>query len=137
MQLSHTCYPNLDRVGVIFLDVDNLKKINDEHGHDMGDRLIQKAADVLLSVSGEKIHPYRMGGDEFLLVCCGCERREVPELLDRVTEGLNTSNELIPMPQLSISAGWAHAVQPFRLEALVTQADEMMYAVKRAKKAAR
>lgn len=137
MQCAHTCYPGLGRVGVIFLDIDNLKRTNDEYGHGMGDRLIQKAAEVLRSVSGDAVHAYRMGGDEFLLVCCEAERSAMTDLLDRVTAQLDASNALVPAPQLSISAGWAHGTAPVQIEVLVTQADEMMYAVKRAKKSAR
>lgn len=127
-------YEKLEQIGVVFLDIDNLKHVNDEWGHDMGDRLINKAADVLLSVSGEKTEAYRMGGDEFMLICSNFDSAELDALMDEVSQKMDTSNEIIKMPQISISKGYVHSKAPFDMEELIKIADERMYTQKRKKK---
>ncbi len=127
-------YNTFQQVGIIFADIDNLKQVNDVWGHEMGDRLIKKAADVLLDVSKEKIHSYRMGGDEFMLVCCEYTQEELEALLKDIVIRMNTSNDAIKMPQISISIGCAHSTSPYNIESLMKVADERMYEEKRQKK---
>lgn len=55
-------YSKLEQVGIVFADIDNLKRVNDECGHEMGDRLIKKMADVFLSIHDRRVDAYRMGG---------------------------------------------------------------------------
>lgn len=132
-QHTHTLSRSASELAVLFLDIDNLKYINDTYGHNMGDRLIQKAAGVLTGVSGEQVRAYRMGGDEFVLACTfGAE--EAQRMLADIDVRLRESNERIPMPQISISSGWAHATAPFDVEELLRKADERMYENKRKKK---
>ena len=57
-----------DGVGVIIIDLNNLKLVNDELGHPCGDRYLQSAAGVLRSLSHKGIVPYRIGGDEFAVL---------------------------------------------------------------------
>lgn len=56
------------RVGVIYVDIDNLKKANDEHGHDYGDKVIYKVASSIKEVIRESDIASRMGGDEMVIV---------------------------------------------------------------------
>lgn len=132
-QHNHMLSRSVPELAVLFLDIDNLKYINDTYGHDMGDRLIQKAAGVLSSVSGEQVRAYRMGGDEFVLTCT-FGAAEAQQLLADIDVRLGESNERIPMPQISISSGWAHSAAPFDVEVLLRNADERMYENKRRKK---
>ena len=55
-------------IGVIFCDIADLKSVNDSQGHSAGDELILKTSQLLLSIFSEK-EVYRIGGDEFLVVC--------------------------------------------------------------------
>lgn len=75
-----TKYGALPELSIIFLDIDHLKEVNDTHGHDMGDRLICKAANVLLEIEDDSVCAYRMGGDEFV-VACAFGREQAEELL--------------------------------------------------------
>ena len=52
----------------VLADLDNLKVVNDRHGHPIGDKLIRRAADVLRSTLRPYDKLYRWGGDEFLLL---------------------------------------------------------------------
>lgn len=57
-----------ETVGVLFFDVDRLKKANDENGHEYGDLLLRRCAESLRELFDEKCHGFRIGGDEFLVV---------------------------------------------------------------------
>jgi diguanylate cyclase (GGDEF)-like protein len=56
------------RLGLIYLDMDNLKPINDTHGHKMGDKAILNVVDILSSTLRERDIMARLGGDEFIIV---------------------------------------------------------------------
>lgn len=56
------------RIGVIFIDIDNLKKINDTYGHDIGDKAIQSIFNILTSSVRQRDIVARLGGDEFVVV---------------------------------------------------------------------
>lgn len=129
-------YAGLSLVSMVFLDVDGLKRCNDTHGHDMGDRLLRKAAGILQAVAGEQIHPYRIGGDEFVLVCPGLDEAATRALLDEVQARVARSNLTDPQPPLSCSAGCATARSPVQIDSLLTAADQAMYRQKLAKRAA-
>lgn len=55
----------VQKLGIVYLDVNNLKKVNDNQGHEAGDELIQKAAYIIENSFGINGHVYRVGGDEF------------------------------------------------------------------------
>ena len=61
-----------DRVGVLFLDLDKLKVINDSFGHTHGDKLIRDTSSVLKECF-DFADIYRMGGDEFIVIAKNCE----------------------------------------------------------------
>lgn len=56
------------RAGVLVLDLNNLKQVNDRLGHDEGDRYLQKTADVMRAVRKADMVMYRTGGDEFAII---------------------------------------------------------------------
>ena len=60
-------YPTIDKVGVIFWDVNGLKETNDTLGHVMGDKLIAAIADSIRGFTNDKCRAYRVGGDEFIM----------------------------------------------------------------------
>lgn len=62
-------------VGIIFLDLNNLKDTNDTFGHEVGDKLLCEFADLLCDLFMRGML-FRVGGDEFLVICTGMERRE-------------------------------------------------------------
>ncbi len=131
---SQDTFSTLPLVSVIYLDVDGLKHYNDTQGHDMGDRLLRKAARILRDLSSLNVYPYRMGGDEFLLVCPDYDEKAIEALRLRLQEKVEQSNWECPEPVVSFSVGCATGRAPIGLEALVTEADQRMYAQKRAKK---
>lgn len=131
---SRDSFAGLPLISVLYLDVDGLKYYNDTQGHDMGDRLLRKVAEILKGLSGPSVYSYRMGGDEFLLVCPGYDEAAVDALHLQLQEQVVQSNRICPEPAVSLSVGCATGRAPYSLETLITQADLHMYAQKRAKK---
>ena len=93
--LPETDYP----VTFLSADCNNLKKINDTCGHKQGDRLLQKMAELLKKhFSEEMYYIIRMGGDEFLVLCCGVSGEDVRARMEQVrAEAAGCSIEGIPI----------------------------------------
>ena len=92
-----------DNTVIIMMDVNGLKTVNDEIGHDAGDELLKGSAECMLSAFGKLGNVFRLGGDEFMAVleCSGKEAREAAAVLDEVT----ASWEGKEINEISISKG--------------------------------
>ena len=84
------------------IDLDDLKRINDTHGHPVGDRVLEEVA-ATLRRGGEA---FRVGGDEFALVLPGRSKDEGLEVAEAVVRRLATI-ESVPGERISVSAGTA------------------------------
>lgn len=118
-------YPGVDRLAIIFFDLNHLKKVNDELGHAMGDYIIQTLADVVNQQSGDFRHVYRIGGDEFVMVIESPSQGEAELIIANVKEALALHNETGPVA-ISTAAGFAYGKGCDILE-VVKAADERMY----------
>ena len=87
-------YPNLDSIAIFNFDVNNLKVLNDTQGHEVGDRLLVKAANSIRKVTNNKVHGYRMGGDEFLMIACNVTEDEAKGLQERWEKELARLNTI-------------------------------------------
>jgi len=90
--------PNRDnnRIGLVFVDINNLKTINDTQGHQAGDNLIKNTANFLKSNFRKDDVVIRLGGDEFIVICRNQDNKPNFEniLLTKINEGLiNHPNE--------------------------------------------
>lgn len=111
-------------VGILFCDVIGLKKVNDSMGHLEGDKLIIRATQCLQKVF-RKNDIYRVGGDEFLVMCIG-----IGEELFR--ERVEILRELLPEHNAMMSLGAVWERETTKPDTLMTKADELMYIDKRA-----
>jgi diguanylate cyclase (GGDEF)-like protein len=121
---------------VALLDLDNLKQVNDAHGHAAGDTLLRELAEALRGGLRASDALYRWGGDEFLLVlpkaAAAEARRRVDEALTVAAAGLgDVPVELRP----SVSVGTAVYSGAEDLAAAIESADRDMYLDKRRRKA--
>jgi diguanylate cyclase (GGDEF)-like protein/PAS domain S-box-containing protein len=127
------------RVGVLFVDLDGLKEINDRQGHAAGDRAILETAGILRDCFRESDVAARLGGDEFAVLFgeTGPSQGETArQRLRERLERLNRSGKLSFSLSLSSGfrcAGGGEAV----LESLLTEADNAMYEDKRERRAGR
>lgn len=82
---------------IVVLDLNDLKKINDSSGHDKGDEIINKSAKILQESFDNVGTPYRIGGDEFSVLCVNSSKDQVEAALDKMQnllEGYNNTNDL-------------------------------------------
>jgi diguanylate cyclase (GGDEF)-like protein/PAS domain S-box-containing protein len=125
-------------VGLLFVDVDGMKHINDELGHDSGDDALVDVATILHRVLRSSDVVARLGGDEFVALVEG-DADDVDVLRARLLETLSRHNQVAHRAyRIALSVGSATFVpeRPCTLNELITRADEAMYAVKRRRRAA-
>ena len=120
------CVDNIDKkqsIGVVYCDVTGLKYVNDTMGHEAGDRLILNACACLTDVFGED-KVFRIGGDEFLVICTQIDENT---LIKRITE----LKELMKERSVNMAAGviWRENVITGFGE-ILRESEELMYADK-------
>jgi diguanylate cyclase (GGDEF)-like protein/PAS domain S-box-containing protein len=122
---------------IAFLDIDNFKAINDDFGHQEGDRILIEVGNLLKSTLREIDIICRIGGDEFLLAFPDTSSQEASLIRSRLEEKLVPLNRKISKDyQIQFSIGFVEylpeAAMP--LDKLITIADQLMYEEKNKKK---
>jgi diguanylate cyclase (GGDEF)-like protein len=119
-------------LGVVFVDVDDFKAVNDRHGHLAGDRVLVTIAARLSDLDTESAVG-RMGGDEFALLAVRKTPAEVADLARRAVAGarepVRIGNELALV--VPVTAGYATATAPGHVSTLLARADDALMAGKR------
>ena len=112
-------------VGIIVVDLDNLKQINDTQGHLAGDDYICRAAAAIQdALALRDDYSARLGGDEFAILCIDCDAELLNDLAERIRSRLS-----IRQVQASVGAASRQPLQ--RLTEVLDQADKEMYRCKR------
>ncbi len=134
-EIKRKCMMSRISMQLSFIDLDNLKTINDVYGHEAGDEIISAAATILQEESG-KYYVTRYGGDEFIVMGTVHNAREVEEYWLRVQDRIAKYNEGGRKAELSMSFGY----DVFKVEAktyledCIRVTDKMMYEAKNRKK---
>jgi diguanylate cyclase (GGDEF)-like protein/PAS domain S-box-containing protein len=121
---------------LIFADVDNMKHINDAHGHQQGDDALVAAADVLRETFRQSDIIGRVGGDEFAVLALDAQATSRSEIISRMESAVAAKNRQLDRPwELSLSVGVAfyNPQLPSSLDELLAEADALMYEHKRSK----
>jgi diguanylate cyclase (GGDEF)-like protein/PAS domain S-box-containing protein len=121
-------------VGVLYLDVDHFKDINDAHGHDAGDRVLREIAARLTLGMRSGDTPGRLGGDEFIVVCPQlASDNELTTIADRLLQAVCAPVQLPNLTTVDVAAsiGIATGDRNSTPEELVRRADVAMYEAKR------
>lgn len=134
LSMSDKEYRNLDSIAVFNFDVNNLKIINDRYGHEAGDKLLIKAANSIRKVTSNKVHAYRVGGDEFLVIAENVSYEETISIKERWENELARLNSQDDETNCVIAVGMVYAEKEYDYETLVKKADELMYEDKKNKK---
>ncbi|MBR5116949.1 MAG: diguanylate cyclase, partial [Lachnospiraceae bacterium] len=113
-----------------FLDVDNLKTINDTNGHAAGDRLLRTVGDTLTENGGDCVF-CRLGGDEFLLFIKRAAREEAEERIQKIISAFGEKKEGDPEIAIaSLSAGLVMCTPSDNYMKVYELADKALYHVK-------
>jgi diguanylate cyclase (GGDEF)-like protein/PAS domain S-box-containing protein len=116
--------------GVVFIDLDDFKEINDTFGHQKGDEMLQAVADELKRNSRDADFAARMGGDEFALIIRNFQPSDLERLAGRLVDSL-TSIKLKPSITCSASVGIAIMKSSVKnIDGLLMNADLAMYQAK-------
>ncbi|WP_049721218.1 GGDEF domain-containing protein [Gilvimarinus polysaccharolyticus] len=117
---------------MILLDIDDFKKLNDQHGHDVGDLVLKEVASTLISNVRSSDVTARWGGEEFMIVCPNTELYQARIVAENLCAKIaNIGLECIP--KITASFGVASMTRD-DLDHLFKQADEALYAAKHAGK---
>ncbi len=127
-------YQDMDSIGIFNFDVNNLKVINDNQGHEAGDKLLIKAANSIRKVTSNRVHGYRMGGDEFLMIASNVTKEEVDSLKSRWEAELGRLNLVDDGINCVVAVGVVYGEKGYNFSELMKKADELMYEDKKAKK---
>lgn len=125
VEMAAEYYPKLERIAVLFWDLNNLKYINDKYGHAEGDKAIEKLSSALASHSDDRRRVYRIGGDEFLMIIDNPQQGEGKKIMQAVQEKLKLRQE-DDIVQVSSAVGFSEGCGKDILE-VVKEADERMY----------
>ncbi|TYR29785.1 diguanylate cyclase [Mesorhizobium microcysteis] len=120
--------------GLLILDIDNFKTVNDNHGHIVGDEVIAEVARRLLDVTREQDLCARWGGDEFVVIVKSCDARALAGIGSKILDAIRARPvELLDGTMLRIGTSiGAHLVEPAdTLESAASKADLALYAAKR------
>ena len=123
-----------ESLSLVLLDIDLFKLVNDTYGHEAGDRVLARVAQLIKSHVREEDVVCRWGGEEFLILLSGCNlqhARDITELIRSAVAGLqfHFSNKVV---QITVSAGIAEMQADEKLGQVVERADHHLYAAKRA-----
>ncbi len=121
-------------LSIIFIDMDNLKEINDTYGHNWGDLALRNVADTIKNcIRTDQDWAARYGGDEFLICLNNTSNDNAYRIAERIRNMIES--RLVPIESkfpLSISLG-VHTMQEYQLtaEEIIGIADQKMYEAKR------
>lgn len=128
--LNRQCYyADIDKYGksitaLIAIDMNGLKRINDSYGHSKGDEALKAISECFMEAVGRKQHIYRIGGDEFTVLCIGLSEDAVREMVARIEQRLKNIT-------YSCSIGYAIREENMSFDELYRKADNMLYNSKR------
>lgn len=116
-----------DPVSIIILDLNFLKKTNDTLGHQSGDKLIRRLAEVLTAAFNNGQIAARIGGDEFAVIMPKTDETETAEYLKQIHALVDINNKYYREPVLSVCIGAATSQPGMNLEKVIQLADDAMY----------
>lgn len=121
----------VNNVGLIVCDVDGLKTINDNLGHEAGDHLLKDCAEVLKKCFGKAEIVSRIGGDEFTILLKECKREELEVAVKQLRDSIDHYNQGNPRYPISLSIGHSYkSSSEVTMSEVFRQADNLMYAEK-------
>ena len=125
-------YENSDyEIGILFIDLDNFKEINDKYGHYMGDVILKKVGEIIKNSIRDIDYAFRYGGDEFVILLF--TSKDVLKIVSkRIFEKINSIE--VNGIKVSASMGAAHyKTDADSLKEVIKIADEKLYKAKKEK----
>lgn len=105
---------------VASIDMNGLKELNDSSGHDAGDKALKTIANAMKKQSTQRIIPYRVGGDEFMILYVKTDEITVQKTINGICEDVTAAG-------YSVAAGYAMRSSDEKLDDMVILSDARMY----------
>lgn len=117
------------RFGLVIMDIDHFKQINDTHGHQVGDTILREIGEFIT----EKLHNsnkvIRWGGEEFMLICMEIDQKEVLKRVEKLR--LKISQHLFSNSiSITASFGLTHYCSGDTIDSMIKRADDALYLAK-------
>jgi diguanylate cyclase (GGDEF)-like protein len=116
------------RYAVMMIDIDHFKAINDQHGHDTGDRILQRIAEILKARMRVQDTVARWGGEEFLVIVESVTRDESASIAGSLRQMIEAGTREILKTTISIGVAYSETGQS--VDQILKRADEGLYAAK-------
>lgn len=122
-----------ENTGVLWMDIDDFKKINDVHGHPAGDAYLAAFSQILKDHQTESMLIFRYGGDEFILIARDMDKENIEQLSEKIRRAVQSleiswSDHSV---RATISMGVAfHLPEMKNWQEFLKQADDMLYEAK-------
>lgn len=122
----HAFYATIDKngnsiTGVVSIDMNGLKAINDKEGHLAGDEALETISHCFMKAKKVKQSAYRIGGDEFAILCMRSSEEEINELI-------NTIKKLISETKYHCAIGYSYSLHGEKtIDQMIEESDAMMY----------
>ena len=119
----------ISKLAIIFLDIDDFKKINDKHGHRRGDKALKVLARILRENLRKLDIIGRWGGEEFVVLLVNVPKENAKKIAEKLQRKI--ANDKTLGFQLTVSAGLAFPRQGETLSQVIHRADKLMYQAKK------
>jgi diguanylate cyclase (GGDEF)-like protein len=119
------------RIGLAAFDIDHFKRVNDQWGHGVGDRVLGRVGKLLAAESRDIDVVARLGGEEFVVLLPGVDSTGVDAFTTRVRLAL-AGGDALGLPVVQVSAGIVVTGAGTDIETMLRSADSALYAAKRA-----
>ena len=131
-ELNRLDRSSLRPVSCIFIDMNGLKEINDERGHDEGDELLRRAGNILTQLIQNTLYSAsRIGGDEFIVLLPGADETALQSCIDTLFQLIAIDNQLYSEHKIDLAIGTATSKPNERMEDMIRRADQSMYSKKK------
>ena len=115
---------------MLAIDVNGLKRVNDESGHAAGDALLRRVGELLGKAFDPQICAARTGGDEFTVLLPQTDEHSAQQMVERIESLMELNNQFYAGAHLSLSIGVASCASGEQMEAAINRADQAMYLAK-------
>lgn len=129
-------YNDCKSIGILFIDVNDLKKTNDTYGHEAGDELICSVAKTIKNLEGVN-DCYRFGGDEFVIVLPNATLQQLEKVQKDLSNKIAQLQLNLSPNKCSVAIGSGYKDFDINVESLIKKADTDMYQQKKKQKAAK
>lgn len=122
----------ISHLGVLSLDIDKFKLINDNYGHGVGDEILKSLAKLMLNTCRNTDLVYRFGGEEFIIISVGENLQSLHQFAERIRHEVEAQTETVDiLPNgYTLSIGVAERMVNESIDDTIKRSDEMLYKAK-------